>query len=398
MSSSRLSWWRCILSLGLCAARGAAAPSSCAAAQEGALLPAGCSSGRRDSALVQTQAYRVRSIEAAGLQDDVDRIIDRVVFVKTAATGGSTFSGILHRFCENHGKRCYIFPQEKIDRIKVEFESFLPIERPELEELAHTSAGKYDVWPNHVMYYPELFRTLIPGAFTISVFREPLPRIMSSIRHGWVEDATTLLSSLMHNTVVDHPLVCGFAGLQMSDQVPKEAYDDLDFVMLTEQYDKSLMMLRRVLGWRASEMMYRPLKEKEDEDVLEVVEKLREFVSRPEGELNDATKTFLEQCAGKEEQEVYARAVESFEAQWKHLSTAEQEAIEQEVALFEQVREQLEACCDQNEQDAYCAALLVDNVDWNRRAVKEQVAGVVLSSMHSDTHCFQMVKIALGDA
>eukprot|EP00971_Amphidinium_carterae_P012788 252200-Amphidinium_carterae.1 len=49
----------------------------------------------------------------------------------------------------------------------------------------------------------------------------------------------------------------------------------------------------------------------------------------PKRELNDATKTFLEQCAGKEEQEVYARAVESFEAQWKHLSTAEQEVMHQ---------------------------------------------------------------------
>mmetsp|Transcript_73019 Transcript_73019/g.136386 ORF Transcript_73019/g.136386 Transcript_73019/m.136386 type:complete len:394 (+) Transcript_73019:62-1243(+) len=393
MPSSR-PWWRCILSLGLCAARGTVA-QSCAAAQEG-----GCSSSgsSRDSALVQTQAYRVRSIEAAALQDDVERAIDRVVFVKTAATGGSTFSGILHRFCENHGKRCYIFPQEKIDRIKVEFESFLPIERAELTEIAETSSGKYDIWPNHVMFYPDLFQSLIPGAFKVSLFREPLPRIMSSIRHGWVEDATKLLSALKHDEVFNHPLACGYAGLQMSDQVSKEAYDALDFVMLTEEYDRSLMMLRRVLGWRASEMMYRPLKEKEDEDVLEVVQQLQEFVSRPEGELNHATKVFLEQCAGKGEQDVYKRAVQSFDEQWQRLSASEQQAIEQEVILFQDVREQLAVCCEHNEHDAYCAELLVDNVDWNKRAVANQVNGVVFSSMPSDTTCSKMVKTALGDA
>eukprot|EP00971_Amphidinium_carterae_P157870 3129518-Amphidinium_carterae.1 len=105
--------------------------------------------------------------------DPGPRRVDKVVFVRTACTGSSTLVGILHRFCDNYGKRCQVPKERYSDR----YDEYA------MHKTVLHRAGKLDVWTTHAAFYEEEFKLLIPGAFKFSTFREPMSRVLSSFRH-----------------------------------------------------------------------------------------------------------------------------------------------------------------------------------------------------------------------
>eukprot|EP00971_Amphidinium_carterae_P065099 1290259-Amphidinium_carterae.1 len=123
-----------------------------------------------------------------------------------------------------------------------------------------------------------MFEALIPGNFMISLFRDPFDRIMSSFRHGDAATVLATMESLKQNFKSSN---CGAASYAMAKQLTPEQVEDLDLVMLTEEYDFSLMLLRRALGWSMFDMLYRRLKENREDDLVNATTSFAEYLSKP---------------------------------------------------------------------------------------------------------------------
>eukprot|EP00971_Amphidinium_carterae_P213152 4230458-Amphidinium_carterae.1 len=126
----------------------------------------------------------------------------------------------------------------------------------------------------------EMLNTLIPGNFKIGLFRTPLPRMMSAFRHHYpTERVKDTMEALKRDQHIDD---CGGrSGRLMSSQISPNQVEELDFVMLTEYYDWSLMMLRQKLGWSMFDMMYRSLKDEHPADMVAVSAAFEEYLSQP---------------------------------------------------------------------------------------------------------------------
>eukprot|EP00403_Amphidinium_massartii_P031201 CAMPEP_0178387962 /NCGR_PEP_ID=MMETSP0689_2-20121128/9347_1 /TAXON_ID=160604 /ORGANISM="Amphidinium massartii, Strain CS-259" /LENGTH=377 /DNA_ID=CAMNT_0020008349 /DNA_START=95 /DNA_END=1228 /DNA_ORIENTATION=- len=348
--------------------------------------------GADEAALVQLSSKRVRSKDYNDLYED-GKMIDKVVFIKTQSTGSSTLTSILHWFCENHHKRCFIYPEGLASGSTVQREGLLSI-------LTEEAGYSLDIWPNHVILETDLLDELIPGNFKISLFREPLSRLMSSFRHvepsvsgSSAEDALleaqTVLDALKNGTVPDK---CGNAAVKMSKQVPIEKFQDLDFILLTEEYDLSLMMLRRALGWSVRDMLYRRMKDEHNEELTEVVEELQTLL---QGNSTPAVEEFLAECSGRNDTVVYQLAREAFEQQWHSFSTEEQMEINADLRVFQAALAALEECCDSHVDDALCQHMAIDNVEWQELARETQHDGIVRFTEGVGSVCMQVADAAL---
>eukprot|EP00971_Amphidinium_carterae_P208069 4128644-Amphidinium_carterae.1 len=264
-----------------------------------ALVHAEPSSG--ELALMQTVVAHSRSTSnqtSASLQRQTNSVIDKIVFVRLHKVGSSTLSSILRRYCDVREKNCFVGPPamtataSNLESIIADFQSrMLP---------------PLDIFQNHVVMNTILLNALIPGNFKIALFRTPLSRTMSAFRHvsgsKWVN---SMMASLMNNLYTN----CSGAPLGsfddammlMSDQVSPEQVDDLDFVMLTEEYDLSLMMLRRKLGWSMVDMLYRRQRDNHEAELVSASEAFEEYLSQPLHALNEATQLYLQNCIGGDE-------------------------------------------------------------------------------------------------
>eukprot|EP00971_Amphidinium_carterae_P150672 2987123-Amphidinium_carterae.1 len=102
------------------------------------------------------------------------------------------------------------------------------------------------------------------------------------------------MESLKRNSM---PAVCGGpTSYPMAKQIKPEQVGELDLVMLTEKYDLSLMMLRRALRWSLFDMMYRRMKSEHADDLMKATATFVDYLSQPVGELNTATRDYLEAC------------------------------------------------------------------------------------------------------
>jgi len=337
--------------------------------------------GANEAALVQLSSKREHSLDANDLSEDGE-IIDKVVFIKTHACGSSTLTSILHWFCENHNKHCFIYPEEIPSGSTILREQLLPI--------ASEQAGTLDIWPNHVTLETDLLDALIPGNFKISLFREPLSRLLSCFRHGSPDAARNVLDELKNGT---NPDTCGSASMKMSKQVPVEQFHELDFILLTEEYDLSLMMLRRVLGWSVRDMLYRRMKDEHNEELTQVVDELQIFL---QGTPAPATSEFLEGCTGGNESVVYDLAKKAFEHQWNSFSAAEQLDIKADLVMFQDGLAALEECCDSHAEDVLCQHMAIDNVEWNKMAREIQDDGIVHFTGGTGSPCMVVIDAILG--
>eukprot|EP00971_Amphidinium_carterae_P334532 6469867-Amphidinium_carterae.1 len=237
-----------------------------------------CEDSSQAVALVQLGIAISRATVSNAVIDanSTEGIIDKVVFIKLHSVGSSTFAAILHRYCEFHGKNCFVYPKHISPNHRLTDEELQGI-------VATFQSGAFpalDIWPNHVNMRTEMLNTLIPGNFKISLFRPPLPRIMSAFRHRVAtERVKDTMEALKRDQYTEY---CGGdAGTLMSDQISPDQVAGLDFVMLTEHYDWSLMMLRRKLGWSMFDMMYRRLKDDHPADIVAATAAFEEYLSQP---------------------------------------------------------------------------------------------------------------------
>mmetsp|Transcript_33390 Transcript_33390/g.61255 ORF Transcript_33390/g.61255 Transcript_33390/m.61255 type:complete len:392 (-) Transcript_33390:43-1218(-) len=293
--------------------------------------------------------------------------INKIVFIKLHNVGSSTMTGILHRHCEFYRKRCFVSPYV-VEPGWLDIKTFSKEDlRQMLPVFQSAEVPALDIFPNHEVMATEELDALIPGNFKIAFFRSPFDRHMSGMRHRSDHFGASFILDIMENLQKNIKVdTCSFP--QMSRQIQPDQVEALDYVMLTEEYDTSLMMLRMALGWSMFDMLYR--KEFNGEHsaaVLNASDVFEEYLHQPAESLNEATRAYLELCAGQMEVLLYQRAATKFQNQWNLFTAEEQQQIHEDTATFVAAREELEACCETHPDDTYCLGMLEDNQDWTRR-------------------------------
>jgi len=289
--------------------------------------------------------------------------VHNVVFIKTHSTGSSTLTSIFHRFCDSRrGVSCFVYPKNTHPGHTVS-----PQQLQKYAGDMKKEGRSINIWPNHVVFAPDVFDQMIPGNVKISIFREPLSRIESSFRHR--KASSRLVVSNLKRLKNDHHVKgCGPEGILSSYHVPLRHFEKLDMVLLTEQYHLSLMMLRHRLGWRMTDMIYKSMKNHSSlgENFPRAWADFKAYVTQPKNRLTQAARSFVDRCLQGEELEIYQRAAQKFEVQIQNFGPKQLRA---DVAVFEQLLSVVTSCCSSkrkaSEFDSYCQSLRQDNVPWN---------------------------------
>ena len=288
----------------------------------------------------------------------------KVVFIKTHFTGSSTATGIFQRYCDQHHVNCAQKPPHSHDGGTVK--------REELSEYVRSHVGEsVDIWPWHVDYDRESFALLIPGAVTVSILREPLSRVISGFLHGVVPISRVrdIVRSLQTNGQVPS---CGHTSLckssPMSVQIPR--LSDLDLVMLTEDYDRSLVLLARKLKWPLQDVLYTRMRVSEPDDgKQELLDEFKAYMSQPLENMTQTGKAYVEKCIQKDK-DMYSQAKEMFQKQLDVLSPEDYAQVEKDVARLQSANQVLQDCCMKEPSDPYCVSMEETAMDWHKRTDK----------------------------
>jgi len=288
-------------------------------------------------------------------------LTSKIFFVKSHSTGSSTMTSILQRYCDGHGKACFIPPPD--------WSASHTYHANDLKQFCEDDkvSKALDIWPNHVIFDPDAVDCLVPGSFKISIFRRPLDRVESAFRHLGPDRFEKAMSDLAADKWLEATCGAGSHGMPMSHHIPLNTFKHLDFVMLTEKYDLSLVLLRRRLGWRLSDIVY--LKSKDFPNMHG--EQFKS--SRPKFDFNSrafsttAGRSFLQSCVKGDEAAIYRMAEQKFDEQLATLGRNELLEVGVELRHLQGVLDDVAACCTKHVRDAYCRRLAEDNMDWVER-------------------------------
>eukprot|EP00971_Amphidinium_carterae_P046767 921561-Amphidinium_carterae.1 len=161
----------------------------------------------------------------------------------------------------------------------------------------------------------------------------------------------------------------------MAEQVPIKKFDKIDVPMLTEDYDRSLLLFRRKVGWSLEDLLYLPLKShSSDKAMQEALGGLKAVLLHPEsltpdsppgaGEVSAAA-AFIARCLEGSEKQVYELAKKKFQQQWNDVPQRHKDQLTRDLARFQAALMELSTCCAEHEDDAYCQLLSEDNILWN---------------------------------
>ena len=274
----------------------------------------------------------------------------KVVYIKTHFTGSETLTGILLRYCDIYNRKC---PCEAPGLVTINM----------LQRFVKRHRGEtLDIWPWHVQYSPEPFHELMPGALTVSLFREPKSRIRSGFSHEAFDAAMIRhkLSHLKSNSFV------GCDG-QMHYHVEKLSY--LDMVLITEDYDRGLVLLAKKLGWPLQTLLYASLHKSTDEhlsqDHLQAIDEFFAYVEQPSERLTESARAWKHDCFEVDGQ-LYKAANKTYHEQLQNLTYEERHEVETGVALLQSANEALADCCSKHPFDLFCSAMLETSQCWNQ--------------------------------
>ena len=219
---------------------------------------------------------QVENPNAATKRDKNCEPVQKLIYIKTHKTGSTTLASILGRFgyLRNlsfaFGRGGHTLSNTQL------FHSSL------LYEFPNTTRIGYDMFVNHVRYNRQEMDALIPGAKYISIIRNPVshlesafgyfnmwkslnittqnpfetflmdPRKYYAMKRGeWVRSRNALLFDFGFNHVNDENITTIFEKI---DELSKE----IDLMMITEYFDKSLILLKRLMCWDFEDILYIP--------------------------------------------------------------------------------------------------------------------------------------------
>ena len=306
--------------------------------------------------------------------------VTRVVFMKMHSVGSGTLARILFHYADNHNLTSAApgkyFPAPFHSTVGPEVLKRMEMEHP----------GSIHIWPIHAVM-DDALDLIVPGNVKISFFRNPFDRVMSSMKHFLtfpdqvsIDNTSAGYQQLLNNqaptawcgkaNAEELDKCCGpMAGQPMTEQLPLDQFHKLDYVMIQEHYDWSLLMLRRRLGWRLADVLYLSThvnklhnRRPEEQQLLDEIAAYLKAGSRtPWGD------RFVSNCIKGQEEEIYAAATKRFQDQWKAFSFAEQQEMREELVCFQSALSSLSSCCARHAQDAFCEMMDETSVQWFER-------------------------------
>ena len=202
---------------------------------------------------------------------DLDRCQPKtnIVFIKTFKTAGSTLNNILSRFAMKHNLS--IHGHEGCLYKKL-FYRECPLKDLNLN---YSTLGKSNIISEHIIYHRSILSDIMPNVtLYVTQLRQPLAQLISRLNfRGYsnvvdpVEKYRNLKdfgASTKYKYLVWNPWrQLGIPQNVTSQQFPSfltRLEKEFDLVTITEQFDLSLLLLRRKLCWDISDMIYVKLK------------------------------------------------------------------------------------------------------------------------------------------
>jgi len=281
-----------------------------------------------------------------------------VVFIKTHATGSSTLTSIMHRFCDANGSTCFVYPRG--------VHAGSTLSAAQLRDWVAPDSIR--IFANHAVYEPVSFAALFPTHKVVSLFRHPVARLASSLRHARTAKLEWWLSAALSGRPRALPWAraCGPQGPLMSEHVPLQHLWRLDLVMLTEEYDRSLVLLRRLLGWSLADLLYLRLKESSGHQQA-LASRFERWLYGAVANTSEGSAANLmwQRCVLSDETRLYFWAQQRFREQLRVAAPG----IEQEERRFAELQAELAAACSGTKAAArpHCARFFEDNLQWNAR-------------------------------
>ena len=205
----------------------------------------------------------------------------KIIFIKTHKTGSTTTASIFERFGFQN-KLLFVLPRgghvlanEKPFTRK----SAVPIPRGMLKTHPH-----YDILANHAVYTRKEMDLAIPNATYITILRDPVHQLESAFGYFEMARGMQIKSANPFQTFMQDPgyfythrnysMKTRSKNGQLYDLgLPQKAYSsgdsarifqakidaldkELDLVMLTEYFDESLVLMRKLLCWSYDDILY----------------------------------------------------------------------------------------------------------------------------------------------
>ncbi|XP_077984611.1 galactosylceramide sulfotransferase-like [Glandiceps talaboti] len=196
-----------------------------------------------------------------------------IIFIKTAKTGGSTMSTIIYRYGLKHNLIAAVDPY-RTSFIREDETSKHYI----IKEYNCGDFPGYNIMASHILYNRPAMEEIVLDAKYVTIIRSPYPRLKSAFYfsgrdRGFPNSPNPFkeyiklrcdefiqkgrrrlklyLSRFRLQGSTDNTLLS--SELRRLDK-------ELDLVMLTEYYDESLVLLRKLMCWEFEDLVYIPMK------------------------------------------------------------------------------------------------------------------------------------------
>ena len=309
--------------------------------------------------------------------------VTRVVFMKLHSVGSGTLARILFHYADNHNLTSAApgkyFPAPFHSTVGSDVLRRMAVEHP----------GSINIWPIHAVM-DDALDLIVPGNVKIAFFRKPFDRVMSSMKHFLtfpdqvsIDNTSAGYRQLLSNqaptawcgkaNAEELDKCCGpMAGQPMTEQLPLDQFHKLDYVMIQEHYDWSLLMLRRRLGWSLADVLYLSThvnklhnRGPEEKQLLDEIAAYLNAGNR--GNRTPWGERFVSNCIKGQEEEIYTAATKRFQNQWEAFSLAEQQEMHEELLCFQSTLSTLSSCCSRHARDVFCEMMDETSVQWFER-------------------------------
>ena len=225
------------------------------------------------------QRYQPKTVSVPYIYHKMCKEKTSVVFVKVHKTGGTTISNILQRFGTERNLT-FALPNKTKGELRYNYfggigdklkkEDIVPLQTP----------GDYNILCHHVIFDDLSFDNIFPSNTTyISLLRDPLQQFRSALLYynfneKLYQAATSNITEYLTNPhkYEDHNPYYSFTnnrqsldlGLNPDILDDEELVDEyiyildsrFSLVMITEYFDESLIMLKRIMCWHMKDVLY----------------------------------------------------------------------------------------------------------------------------------------------
>ncbi|XP_077991637.1 galactosylceramide sulfotransferase-like [Glandiceps talaboti] len=200
------------------------------------------------------------------------QVQNNIVFIKTAKTGGSTMSTIIYRYGLKHDLVAAVDPgRNSLIQEDDTGKHYI------IEEYHCNGFPGYNIMASHIFYNRPAMEEVVKHAKYVTIIRSPYTRLKSSFyfsgKDKFYANALNPLEDyliekydtfILHNSnpntgfkayVTRFRLLSSGNPTTLSSEI-QQLDKELDLVMLTEYYDESLILLKKLMCWDFDDIVY----------------------------------------------------------------------------------------------------------------------------------------------